>query len=168
MPAALVWLIQTEFNESFLQIFTSHLPVQWPHFTPLIWTLTTWHFHPGTVTMPGGLRHSLPTAVTAHRTAASPHKTLTPAQRGGGGYTATSQVAVQNPAPLPHLQVGSGFRLRQSMEQAADVTGTPVPQTDDGRPFCLSYHLKGVYNSNCGGRHAHRTLSLYEQGVLSA
>ena len=28
MPAALVRLIQTEFNESFRQVFTSHLPVR--------------------------------------------------------------------------------------------------------------------------------------------
>ena len=30
MLAALVRLIQTEFNESFSQVFTSHLPVRWP------------------------------------------------------------------------------------------------------------------------------------------
>ena len=36
MSAALVRLIQTEFNKSFLQVFTSHLPVCWTHFTPLI------------------------------------------------------------------------------------------------------------------------------------
>ena len=54
------------------------------------------------------------------------------------------------------------------MEQSDRTTGAPVPQTDDGRPFCLSYHLKGMCNSNCGGRHTHRTLSQHEQGVLSA
>ena len=54
MPAALVILIQTKFNESFRQVFTSHLPVRWPHLTPLIRTLTTGHFRPDTVTMPGG------------------------------------------------------------------------------------------------------------------
>ena len=52
--SALVGLIQTEFNKSFSQVFTSHLPVCWPHYTPLIITLTTGHFHPGTVNMPGG------------------------------------------------------------------------------------------------------------------
>ena len=54
IPAALVRLIQTEFNKSFRQVFTSHLPVHWPHLNPLIRTLTTGHFHPDTVTMPGG------------------------------------------------------------------------------------------------------------------
>ena len=39
--ASLVRLIQTDFNESFRQVFTRHLPVRWPHFTPLIRTLTT-------------------------------------------------------------------------------------------------------------------------------
>ena len=82
--------------------------------------------------------------------------------------THATQVAVQNPAPLPQLQVGPGFRLRQSMEQAADVTVTPVPQTDDGRPLCLSYQLKGVCNSNCDGCHAHRKLSSHKKGVLIA
>ena len=50
----------------------------------------------------------------------------------------TMQVAVKNPAPLPNLQVGPGFRLRQSMEQVAEATGTPVPQKDYGRPISLS------------------------------
>ena len=66
MPAALVRLIQTEFNESFCQVFTSHLPVHWTHFTPVIRTLTAGHFHPETVTMLGGFRHNLSTAVTPH------------------------------------------------------------------------------------------------------
>ena len=77
-------------------------------------------------------------------------------------------MTVQNTVPLLHLQVGPGFRLRKSMEKAAETTGTPVPQTDNVRPFCLIYCLKGVCNSNCGGCHAHRTLSSQEQGVLSA
>ena len=54
------------------------------------------------------------------------------------------------------------------MEQASEATGTPVPQTDDGLSLCLSYHLKGVCNSNCGGCHTHRTLSSHAQGVLRA
>ena len=77
MLAAFVWLIQNEFNESFRQVFTIHLPVRWPHFTPLIRTLTTVHFHLDTVTMPGGFRHNLPTAITPHQTIAPPYKTST-------------------------------------------------------------------------------------------
>ena len=166
MPAALVQLIQTEFNESLRQVFTSQLPVHWPHFTPLTRTLTTAHFHPDTITMLGGFRHNLPSAIMPHRNTASPYKKST-AQRGREQYTAPAQVEVQNPTPLTHLQVGLGFRLLQSMEKSEKATGAPVPQNDDGRPFCLSYHLKGVCNSNCGGRHAQMTLSPHEQGVLS-
>ena len=165
MPAALVRIIQTEFNESFRQVFTSHLPVRWPHLTPLIRTLTTGHFCPDTVTMPGGFHLNVPTAPPSYRAAAPQNRA--PAHQGGEEHTATSQVAVQNPNPLPHLQVGTGFRLRQSMEQSNVTTGSPVPQTADGRPFCLSYHLKGVCNSNCGGRHSHRTLSPHKRGILS-
>ena len=168
MPAALVRLIQNEFNKSFRQAFSSHLPVRWPHFTPLICTLTKRHFHLGTVTMTGGFRHNLPTTFATHRSAAPSHKTSATPHLGGEAHTATLQMAVQNPAPLPHLQVGLGFRLQQSMKQAAETTDTPVPQIYDGRPFCLSYHLKGVCKSNFGGHHAHRTLSSHKQGVLSA
>ena len=146
MPAALVILIQTEFNKSFRQVFTSHLLVRWPHITPLVRTLTTGHFRPDTVTMPSGFRINVPTALTPYRATAPPHRA--PAQRGGDDHTVTSQVAVQNPNPLPHLQVRPGFRLLQSMEQAKIAIDTPVPQTSDGRPFFLSYHLKGVCNSN--------------------
>ena len=83
MPDALVRLINTEFNESFHQAFISHLPVLWPHFNPLIFTLATGHFHPVTVTMQGVFWHSMSTAVTTHRTAALPHKTSTTVHRGG-------------------------------------------------------------------------------------
>ena len=54
------------------------------------------------------------------------------------------------------------------MEQATITTGLSVPQTADGCPFSLSYHLKGVCNSNFGGHHAHMTLSPHERGILSA
>ena len=64
MPAALVRLIQTEFNESFRQVSTSHLPVRWTHLTPLTRTLTTGHFRPDMVTMTGGLRHKVLAALT--------------------------------------------------------------------------------------------------------
>ena len=136
MSAALVRLTQTNFYDSFRKVFTSYLPVRWPHLTPLIRTLTTGHFRPDTVTMPGGFRLNMPTAPVSYRATSPPNRA--PAHRGGNDHTATSQVAVQNPNPLPHLQVGPGFRLRQSMEQATIMTGSPVTQTADGRPFCLS------------------------------
>ena len=166
LSEALVRLVQTEFNKSFRQAFTSHLPVRCPHLTPLIRTLTTGHFRPDTVTIPSGFRLNFPTAPPSYRSAAPQNRA--PAQQGGDKHTATSQVAVQNPNPLLHLQVGPGFRLRQSMEQSNVTTRSPVPQTADGHTFCLSYHLKGVCNSNCDGRHAHITLSPHERGTLSA
>ena len=141
MPAALVRIIQTDYNESFHQAFTSHLPVRWPHFNPLIRNLATLHFHLGTVAMPVGFQHSLPTSVAANRSAAPPHKTSTSPYQVGEAHTALLKATVQKPAPLPHLHVGPGFRLQQSMEHAAKISGMPVPQTYNGRPFCLSYHL---------------------------
>ena len=66
MPAALVRIIQTEFNESFRNVFTSHLPVRWPHLTLLIRTLTTGNFRPDTVTMPGAFQHTVPADLPLH------------------------------------------------------------------------------------------------------
>ena len=74
MPAALVILIQTDFNVSFQQVFTSHLSVRWPHLTPLIRTLTTGHFRPDTVTMPRGFRLNVPTALTPYQATSLPHR----------------------------------------------------------------------------------------------
>ena len=74
MPAALVRLTQTEFNESFRQVFTSHLPVRWPQLTPLIRTLTTRHFRPDTVTMPSGFRLNVPTAPVSYRATDPPNR----------------------------------------------------------------------------------------------
>ena len=140
--------------------------MRWSHLTPLIRTLKTVHFCPDTVTILQGFRHNVPVALPPYRATAPPQRA--PAQKGEDDHTATSQVAVQNPNPLSHLQVGPGFRLRQSMEQATIATGTPVPHIADGRPFCLSYHLKRVCNFNCGVRHAHRPLSPHERGILIA
>ena len=116
MPAALVRLIQTEFNESFRRVFTSYLPVRCPHLTPLIRTLTTGQFCPDTVTMPGGFHLSMLTTPVSFRATSPQSRAQT--QKLCDEHTATSQVAVQNPNPLPHLQVRPGFRLRQSMEQS--------------------------------------------------
>ena len=46
-----------------------------------------------------------------------------------------SEVAVQNTVPITHLQVGTRFRLRQSMEIAIDTTGETVTNTDDDHPL---------------------------------
>ena len=74
MPAALIRLIQTEFSKSFRQVFTSHLPVRWPHLTPLIRTLTKGQFRPDTITMPGGFCLNVPTPLVSYRATAPPHR----------------------------------------------------------------------------------------------
>ena len=51
----------------------------------------------------------------------------------------------------------AGFRLQRAVDTAVDV-GAEISETEDGHHFCLSYHLKDVCNSNCGGRHFHWTL----------
>ena len=63
------------------------------------------------------------------------------------------------------MQIGPGFRIRTAIDAAA-ADGVDIPQTDDGRHFCLSYHLKVVCNMYCGGRHLHRPLSQIEFGRL--
>ena len=60
MPEALIRLIQTEFNESFRQVFMIPLPVRRPHFVPLVKTLTTVHFRAKSVSMSGSFKDPLP------------------------------------------------------------------------------------------------------------
>ena len=60
MPAALICLVHTEFNESFRQVFMIPLPVRWPHFAPLVRTLTTGHFRANSVSMTGGFKDHTP------------------------------------------------------------------------------------------------------------
>ena len=56
------------------------------------------------------------------------------------------------------MQVAPGFCLQREID-AAEYWGVDTPLKYDGRQFCLSYHLKGVCNSHCGGRHSNRTMS---------
>ena len=51
MPVVLVRLVQTDFNESYRKVFTSSLPVRWPHLETLTKTLTTGHLRPESVVM---------------------------------------------------------------------------------------------------------------------
>ena len=86
LSAALVLLVQTKFNKSFRQVFASHLPERWIHFIPLIRTLTTGHFHPGTVTMPGGFCPIIPPQHCNHSgttkySSPAPQKTTSSATR---------------------------------------------------------------------------------------
>ena len=61
----------------------------------------------------------------------------------------------------------TAISTRSQRSQNSQGTRSRDTRTADGRPFCLIYHLKGVCNSNCGGCHAHRTLSQHERGTLS-
>ena len=64
------------------------------------------------------------------------------------------------------MKIGLGFRIRTAIDNAAE-NGVDIPQTDDGRHFCLSCYLKGVYNMHCGSRNLHRPLSQSEFGQIS-
>ena len=50
---------------------------------------------------------------------------------------------------------------------AEEINGMSVPLTDAGCHFILSYHLKGVRNSNCGSPHVHRRLLKSDNGLLA-
>ena len=67
--------------------------------------------------------------------------------------------------PAPQMQIGLGFWIRTAIDKAV-VSGVEISQTDDGRHFCLLYHLKVVWNTHCGSRHLQRTLTQNEFGRL--
>ena len=60
MPEALICLVQTGFNESFWKVFVKPLSVRWPHFMPLLRTLTTGHFRANMVSIPGDFKDHPP------------------------------------------------------------------------------------------------------------
>ena len=66
-----------------------------------------------------------------------------------------------------HLQVVPGFRICRTIDAAAEEV-VEISSTDDGRNFCLNYHLKGMCNSKCGGRHSHCIMLQGEMGRMTA
>ena len=63
------------------------------------------------------------------------------------------------------MQIGPGFRIRTGIDKA-EANGVNIPLKDDSFHFCLSYHLKGVCNTYCEGRHLRRPLFQSEFGRL--
>ena len=63
------------------------------------------------------------------------------------------------------MHIGTGFEIRTDINTEA-VNRVNIPQTDNGRHFCLLYHLKVVHNTHCGGRHLQRPLSQNEFGWI--
>ena len=63
------------------------------------------------------------------------------------------------------MQIGPGFRILTAIYKA-EANGVNIPQMYNGRHCCLSYHIKGVCNTHCGGRHLHIPLSQIEFGRL--
>ena len=65
---------------------------------------------------------------------------MVPLEIGGGGGELTGREAqerVDNPYPLPELQVRPGFKLYLAMDMAEETTGEAAPLTDFGRPCFL-------------------------------
>ena len=137
-PAALLRLIQQEFNESFRQALERQQRLIWPNFESLRKALAYGNFRPELVTLPGGLaspEHPLPPPSETRRLAAIPQtagNTPTPHAQVRRG----DQVKEHNPRPAPYMQVRTGFRIRTAINAAA-VEGVGIPQTNDGRHFFL-------------------------------
>ena len=72
----------------------------------------------------------------------------------GGGTTRLTNPTIQvqevvtNPESIPQIQVGPLLKLYLAMDITEEMTGEAVSLTDDNHPFCMSYHLKVVCNSN--------------------
>ena len=72
---------------------------------------------------------------------------------------------MQDAQPDPQMKIGPGFRIWTAIDAAA-ASRVDIPQTENGRHFYLSYHLKGVCNTHCGGRHFHRPMSQSKFGRI--
>ena len=124
-------------------------------------TLTTGHCRPEYVMITGGFQDTRGPSMGRLGS-----KTRAPQQDNGCGATVTThksertagQEAVYNPPPIRYLQVGTVLKLRIATDMTEEMTGASVPLTNTVHPFCMSYYLKIVCNSNCGGRHARMCL----------
>ena len=171
MPAALVRLIQTEFIEICWKISTSSLMVRWPQISMLTCILTTGNFIPKYVVILGGFQN-----IRGPSTGRLGSKVREIQQDNGYGATSTvpktartyCQDAVHNLSYIHSLQVGTGFNILLEMEIAEDMIRAAIPLTNVGLPFCLSYQLKGVCNSNYGGQNTHIVLLDREHILLAA
>ena len=125
------------------------------------------HFRPENVSMSGSLWDAAPTQERLNRAEYPPGEEVGGAPRPPIS-TSHAQETVANLSTTPQLQVGPSFKLRLAIDTTEETTGEAVTLTDGNRPFCMSYHLKGGFNPNCGGRHSHLHLSSTENGRLAA
>ena len=96
---------------------------------------------------------------------ASPQATGTPLPPLTQKISKRMQEVEKNPYSDPQLQGGPYLQIRCVIEEAANQE-VNIPTTDDSCHFFLSFHLKGVCNSNCGGQNSHRGLSQRELDQL--
>jgi hypothetical protein len=80
---------------------------------------------------------------------------------------ASRSTVVQNmaydDALLPYLATGK--RVRDVIKAALE-RGHPIPKTMGGKEMCISYHVKGVCNTNCSRKADHRTHTTTKTGKL--
>ena len=140
-PASLLCMIQQGLKESFRQALERRKRVRWPDFESLRQALATVNFRPEFVALQGGI-------TTPERLAPSPAAPRRLVIRASPHATG---------APPPQLAKQTHREIDDAESQVVDI-----PETYDGRHFCLSFHMKGVCNRNCGGQHSHRALSQSE------
>ena len=128
----------------------------WPYFERLRRNLTVGNFWPESITLPGAFTVQA-SVVWDPREGNHTATPLAPPTDPPLGEKRKSQRLTHNPWAAAHLQVDPTFRIHRAIYAAAEE-GFSILDTDDGRQLCLSYHFKGVCNSNCGGWHSHRTM----------
>ena len=136
IPAAPIIILYTEFKERLQKVLASQPLVNWPHFTPLIWTLTPGHFHPGTVTMPKGFRPIIlkkPAPLREISTPPPPSKNSS-TERGGNHCPITPGSGIEShpsPSPpiwtrLPSPKIHGEIRREHQGSSALDIRRPPV------------------------------------------
>jgi predicted RecA/RadA family phage recombinase len=93
---------------------------------------------------------------------AAPTTTRTPAK---DAKTTLERCVAFDKAYLPYKN--SNKRVRDVIK-AADERGHAVPRNSHGKDMCVSYHVKGVCNSNCGRKADHRAHDAAESKTLLA
>ena len=172
MLLVLIWPMKTYFNESFWKVFLRPHPIRCPHLLPLVQTLTMVHFRSSSVEIISCYWDTGRPPPSVHHASKDPPppppKWCIHTRRKVAWGFKENQVVEIKLDPNPHIKMGTGLKIFQSMDMTSDTSGENVPHTDDGRQLCLSFHLKGMYSSNCGGLPADQKLITYKHILIAA
>ena len=115
MPAAIICIEQTKFNERFQKLFMRPLPVCWPYFAPPARNPTMVHFRSNAMSMPGGFKqHKKNPQMRQHNQSHPPQTSVPPPVRITGARILQLQEISRSGFQTAPRNEDCGWSLRRS------------------------------------------------------